>query len=242
MTIGRSLFSLAVLASLSACNMVVSDKPMFDAPSGPQLRDGLWANLNTPDCAVGADQPVAQWPECAKPMLVRGGDYSGPPSGSSELSDAQRLDPANWESIPHVLVDGDPQVDQIRLVAKPDQGDGGDGQGAIAAPPAAGLRPDKDAYLFFAVRPVKRDADGRIVETQRWPVLCGPMPEKPGQGKDGMPVLVTNKPFKGLVVADGACTASSIAALMGAAKQSEALAKPTGFPIITSRWVRDGVN
>ena len=36
----KALLALGAAWSLSACNMVVSDKPWFDAPSGAQLRDG----------------------------------------------------------------------------------------------------------------------------------------------------------------------------------------------------------
>lgn len=239
---GRSALSLALLASLSACNMVVAEKPWFDTPSGPQLRDGLWANINSADCMVGADQPIADWPSCAKPMLVRGGEYLGPGGESADLPPEQRNDPAKWDVIAHVLVDGNPQVDQIRLASPPDEA--GAAQGGAGAPAALGLKPGQDLYLFMVVRPLKRDSQGRILETRRLPVLCGPMPKEPRKAaaNGSMDAFVTAKPFKGLVVKDGACTAVSAEALMAAAAQSEAIAGPSGFSEITSRWVRDTAN
>lgn len=240
MTMGRSLFSLAVLASLSACNMVVAEKPWFDAPSGPQLKDGLWANLNTPDCQVSADLPLAEWPGCAKPMLVRGGEYLGPGGKTDELPPEQRLDPANWDAIPHVLVDGNPQVDQIKL--SPPKDAEGNPRASAGSPAAFGIKPDQDLYLFMAVRPTKRDEAGLITETKRWPVLCGPMPKNPKKSSEGMPSFTTDKPFKGLVIKEGACFASSVDALVNAARQSEAIAQSEGFSTIDSRWIRASVN
>lgn len=223
----KAAFALLAMTALSACNMVVSDKPWFDAASGPQLKDGLWANFDSPACQLETGTPLAKWPECAQPMMIRGNTYSGPPAGGDPAIAAARFDPSKWQAMAHLLVDGDPQVDQLFLEA-PASGE--------TAPGAAAR---KSMYLYLAVRPTARDADGRITETHRWPVLCGPLPRNT-KSKDGKPIFVTDRPFAGLVVAEGACTAKDPAALRNAVMQSEGIAQAAGFAIITSRWISDG--
>jgi hypothetical protein len=225
----KSAFAVLAVVTLSACNMVVSDKPWFDAASGPQLKDGLWANLDSPGCAVDPAKTIAQWPECAQPMLIRGNTYSGPPAGSDPAMAAARFDPSKWQAISHFLVEGEPQVDQIFLdLSKASANDGIDRSKA------------KSFYLYVAVKPIARDADGRITATLRWPVMCGPLP-KNTKSKDGKPIFVTDQPFAGLTLDDGRCTAQDPAALRGAAAQSEGVAQASGFAIITSRWISDEV-
>ena len=223
----KAAFALLAMTALSACNMVVSDKPWFDAASGPQLKDGLWANLDSPSCKLEAGTQLAKWPECAKPMMIRGNTYLGPPASDDPAQQAARFNPAKWQPLPHVLVEGDPQVDQLFLQA-----------------PASGeTAPDgnarKSMYLYLAVKPTARDPDGRITATLRWPVMCGPRARNT-KGKDGQPIFVTDRPFTGLVVAEGACTARDPAALRNAAAQSEGVAQAAGFPTIVSRWISDG--
>lgn len=222
----KTAFVSLALVLLSACNMVVSEKPWFAAASGPQLKDGLWANLDTPDCVVDPAKTLAQWPECAQPMMIRGNAYSGPPVGTDPAAAATRFDTSKWQPVAHVLADGTPQIDQIFVEAP---------AGAEDAPVAADR---KAMYLYIAVKPIVRDAAGRIIETQRWPVLCGPMP-KNSKDKNGKPNFTTNQPFAGLTVVEAVCTAKDPAALRSAAAQSEGLAQAAGFTIITSRWVGD---
>jgi hypothetical protein len=218
--------TLALLAALplAACNMVVAETPWFDAASGPQLKDGLWANLQTPDCKLDAAVPIADWPSCASPMLITGNSYSGPPNGPR----GKDAESSNWQAIPHVLVGGDPQLDQLRLEPNATGGQ-------------AGPRTDKPLYLYMAVKPVALDADGRIIETQRWPVLCGPMPKKPRE-KDGVPIFTSDRPFKGIRVDGEICLAESAEALRAAAAASEVAAQEGGFTKVTSRWIRGAVN
>ncbi|MFM5949816.1 MAG: hypothetical protein ACKOPM_11410 [Novosphingobium sp.] len=229
MATGKFLVALGAAFSLSACNMVVSEKPWFDTPSGPQLKDGLWANLNRADCPLDPAAPIAEWPKCAEPMLIKGNVYSGPPTESDSPADAARLDPAKWQPLQHVLVDGVPQIDQILLSI---QSRGG-AEGADNTPP-------KTLYLYIALNPLAQDAEGRITETRRWPILCGPMPAKPKK-RNGVPNFTTDRPFKGIRIDGEACVAGDVAALRGAAVQSEVAAGEGGFTFVTSRWIRDGL-
>lgn len=223
MTKVKALLAMGTAFSLSACNMVVSEKPWFDAPSGAQLKEGLWANLQTPDCQVDAAAPISAWPECASPILITGTTYSGPPNGP----DGRQASPDKWQSVPHVLVSGDPQVDQMRL--EPDVSNG-----------QTGSWTDQPLYLYMAVKPVALDGDGRITVTQRWPVMCGPMPKKPRE-KNGIPIFTSDKPFKGIRVEGDMCMAESAEALRAAAAASETVAQEAGFTKVTSRWVRDKI-
>ena len=224
----RTILVLVAGASLSGCNMVVSERPWFEAPSGPQLKDGIWAMLDTEDCAVDPAIALPDWPDCARPVLVRGGEYLGPASGDDELPPVQRLDPARWDKIVHVLADGTPQIDQIAS-KRPVSASG---------PPVDGVDVDKPFYIYTAVQPVATDGTGQITARRRWPVLCGPKPSRKA-GMTGRSRFVTDKPFKGLKIDGDSCTAKDLAALRRAAAGSEAIAGGDGYSIIISRWVRD---
>ncbi|HEX4846954.1 MAG TPA: hypothetical protein VFV30_02325 [Novosphingobium sp.] len=226
---GKALLAAAALLPLSACNFVVSEQPWFTAASGPQLKDGLWANLDSPNCAFDPASPITDWPKCASPMMIRGSVYSGPPSGEAAEAPGALTDASKWQPIEHVLVEGDPQIDQIAIPLDMTK----------QAPGAAG-REMKPIHLYLAVRPTAKDAEGRITEAQRWPVLCGPMPKKPRE-KNGVPIFTSDRPYKGIRVKDEFCMAESAAALRAAAVSSEVAAKEGGFTIVTSRWIRDGL-
>lgn len=225
MAFRKTCAALSALLSLSACNMVVSEKPWFDAASGPQLKDGLWVNLQSNDCKFDPAGPIAEWPKCADPMLVKGNVYSGPPSANDDPDGTKRLERSTWTEIQHVLVDGTPQIDQI-LLPLPQQ----DGAQPAGMP--------KQLYLYLAVGPQAKDSEGRIIETQRWPILCGPMPAKPKKMADGMPRLMTDRPYKGIRIERDMCFAEDVPALHNAAAQSEVAAGEAGFTKVTSRWIR----
>ena len=226
----KTAFASLALVLLSACNMVVSEKPWFAAASGPQLKDGLWANLDGPSCMVEIGTPLTKWPECASPMMIRGNTYSGPAAGNDPAGAAMRNDSSKWQTMEHVLIDGDPQVDQIFVDLSKTAPDDGLGES----------RP-KSFYLYLAVKPVVTDSAGKITETLRWPVLCGPLP-KNRTDKAGKRTFETDQPFAGLTLVKDRCTAADPAALQNAAVQSEGIARAAGFAIISSRWISDGVN
>lgn len=223
MSKAKTLLAIGAAMSLSACNMVVSERPWFTAPDGPQLKEGLWANLKTPDCTLDAKAPIAEWPECATPMLVSAAGYSGPTKGP----DGRNFSPDKWQAIPHVLVGGNPQIDQLLVEADPNVTETG----------AFGSKP---IHLYLAVRPLARDDAGWITATERWPVMCGPMPKAPRK-VNGQPEFTSDRPFKGIRVDGNACYAASIEALRGAATASETVAQEAGFAKAQSRWVRSGI-
>lgn len=218
----RVLLATVTALALGGCNMVVSERPWFAEPSGPQLKDGIWAMMETADCAVDPAAPLPDWPDCARPVLVRGGEYLGPAAEDDELPPAERLDPARWDRIAHVLADGTPQIDQIAS----------NGPVRPEGPPVDGVREGKRFYIYTAVQPTALDAEGRITALRRWPVLCGPKATRKASS-------VTDKPFKGLRIEGSNCTARNIAALRRAAAGSEAIAPGDDFAIVISRWVRD---
>ena len=224
----RTLLAGLAALGLSGCNMVVSERPWFNAASGPQLKDGIWAMVDTEDCVVDPAAALPDWPDCARPVLARGGEYLGPASDDDELPPAQRLDPARWDRIAHVLADGRPQIDQIASK----------GPVLASGPPVDGVDEGKPFYIYTAVQPVALDDAGRITALRRWPVLCGPKPARKAN-KPGRSRFVTDKPFKGLAIKGEGCTAKDVAALRRAAAGSEAIAGGDGFAIITSHWVRD---
>jgi hypothetical protein len=97
-------------------------------------------------------------------------------------------------------------------------------------------------YFYFALRPVRHDEEGKVLELAIWLVACGPLPEaarprSPGRGKGGEAdePSVTDHPFPGLEVAESNCVAENVEALRGAAVLSEHLGDPLSF-----HWVRDG--
>lgn len=222
----RKLAIAALAIGLGGCNMVVSEKPWFAASEAalPGLRDGLWANLKGSDCKFDPAQPMQDWPDCAQPMLVEGGRYRGPSMGADDEK-GQLADVTKWDKIDHVLVPGDPLIDQIDMSSGKNAGPQGESKG----------------FLYIAARILKRDEAGRGIEVLRWPVACGPLPKKLPKRK-GMPNpsdFVSKQPFPGLTVKDSVCTAADIAVLRRAAALSEKIAVPNKTPPITSRWVRE---
>ena len=221
------LLTVALGLVLSGCNMVISDEPWFTEPGPVQQKTGLWVMLEKADCPVSATTSLAAMPDCASPILIIDGAYSGPPNDRS-LPDAVRYDPAKWDRIDHVLTDGTPMVDQLRFDAtKPNPG----------APPP--VFKDKLTYLYLAVKPTGFDAEGRIISAKRWPVMCGPL-TRGEKDASGGPRFVTARPYAGMsVVHDMACNAADVAALREAAVTSEVSAPLAVYQIMESRWLRD---
>ena len=213
-----SVLIAAVAASLlGGCNMVISEQPWFAAEaSGPQLRQGLWVNLDPKGCTFDAAKPIEEWPECAEPMIVRGADYV--------LRDEEAEGGPKWQTVPHVLAQGTPLVDQIEWYDK-------DKTGTKA----------KTIYLYFGLTATAQGSDGAITAVKRWLVQCGPI-DPPGTEKaePGPPQMVTARPFAGLTVEGSNCKAANADALRGAARDSEAIASDDGNSPVMGHWVRDG--
>lgn len=207
----KGLAALCLLASLSACNMVVTTKPTFfagDAAGAPALRDGLWMR-NEETCKFDTATPADKWPECAHWIQIEDGFIKG----TGENGEPYK--------IAFVLTASDPRILQIEI---PD---------------------DKTAavlYLYMGIKPLKSDADGKIVEYSGWMVQCGPPPPKDAVKPDGKPVFGTLKPLPGMIMdpESSGCEPKDKAAMFGAAKASQAYDNASKGEV--NRWVRDGAN
>ena len=67
------LWLLPTCLALSACNMAMSNHPMFSPEEqlATPLKDGLWV-ADDPDCRVDTSLPRNRWPNCAFWVIVSG--------------------------------------------------------------------------------------------------------------------------------------------------------------------------
>jgi hypothetical protein len=96
-------------------------------------------------------------------------------------------------------------------------------------------------YVYVGVRPLKTDAQGRIVEYKAWPALCGPPPKPDPTGEKS--AVITDQLIAGLVADKDKqdCIASAQGPVRVAVVQSEALGgDEDNRGRDTAHWVRDG--
>jgi hypothetical protein len=100
-----------------------------------------------------------------------------------------------------------------------------------------GAKPGNDtpSYFYFAIEPLRLDAEGRIVAMKAWPVQCGPPHHEVRSDKVH---IGTRHPLPGMTMdPDGNnCTVASAEAVRAAAIPSRAWALSAG----AAYWVRDG--
>lgn len=139
----RLLF-LPLLGLLSACNMVISDTPMFaDGDRGTAMpRDGLWLGDDA-DCRFDSDQPESSWPECAVWVVVRDSGRVLLFSGKGES-----------ERIGGLFTAGSPAIFQAEWIDKAKE-------------------PARPYFAYYAVEPADVGSDGRFTAASVWPVDCG---------------------------------------------------------------------
>ncbi|MBD3729483.1 MAG: hypothetical protein IE933_07240 [Sphingomonadales bacterium] len=208
MAIVRLASGAALGLALAGCNMVVSDQPWFERnAASPVIKSGIWGAADKEDCTFDSSAPLSEWPECSEPAII---DAQGNFNSRDKTS-------GDWRSITAVVGGGDPMILQFALP-----------QEMVSQAPGA------PSYLYFALRPLARDADGRITDMRIWSVMCGPLAEGAEQSGDPK-AMVTKQPFAGLTLKDGNCQAKDIPALTGAAARSEALQDKTGH----GHWIRD---
>jgi hypothetical protein len=200
-------------ALLAGCNSVVSTTPLFsaqDAQGQPQPRPGVWSDENT-GCDFDHRKPVSEWPGCATGWVVR-------PGAAMSFDDTGPPKPGQT-LYAFVLAKGDPAVAQITL----DDGSG---------PPPQ--------YAYAGVRPLKLDAQGRMIEYRAWPAMCGPPPPPDPTGERD--ATTTLQPIAGLVLDPSThnCVATAQGPVRESVRLSEAwsVADPQGRD--RARWVRDG--
>jgi hypothetical protein len=135
---------LPIFTMLGACNMVISEAPMFAESDRANItpRDGIWL-AKVGDCDFDASEPEAKWPECAAWVVVR--------NGGRELlvRDGKR----QTQRVDSLIAAGSPLIIQGRWVddAKED--------GAIY-------------YVFYGLE-LKEIAAGAAASATTWAVQCG---------------------------------------------------------------------
>ena len=193
-----ALSVLAVATALAGCaNQVYSEAKLFSDADSVGAKP-LRAGVwlrPSPKCRFSEAKPVQRWPKCADWALVRPGQLLF-------LKEAEDKAPAEWNAMDIALIAGDPE-----LVQSPQTDD------------------SRVTYYFSALRAVRSDEQGRIVDLSYWSVLCGP----PKDGK------VTDRPLVGLEIKESNCIARAPGAVRAAAKASEAWEAPA----TSARWVRD---
>jgi len=135
---------LPTLGLLSACNMVISETPIFAESDRATLipKDGIWLT-KVDDCDFDASQPEAKWPECAVWVVVRN-------SGRELLvmdgkDQTQRLD--------YLIAAGSPPVVQGKWID-------------------AAKEPGAAYYGFYGIEPQQLATDG-FAAASTWAVKCG---------------------------------------------------------------------
>jgi hypothetical protein len=219
----RNWFILALVPVLSACNLVVSEKPWFgeaDAVGVPAFRDGLWLTVAEPNCQVDETLPAERWLDCAGASYLRGGEWLTMEWEQDGKGKRARRKFAGWSAASGLIANGSPLIVQTMFEPQPED----EATGAPSSDP----EPDRP-YLYLALQPTQRDETGQVTAFELWSVRCGPEPE----GAESGPV--TNRPFPGLTIVEYNCEAESVEAVRRAAMLSEPLGEH-----IRSHWVREG--
>ncbi|HXQ14745.1 MAG TPA: hypothetical protein VN814_09005 [Caulobacteraceae bacterium] len=216
----RRLLITASLLLLGACNMVVTQDPLFTkADASLQLREGVWLEPSDGPCDFDQSKPLAQWPSCAKGVIVSKGQI-----GAWDTDDKGVK---TWKSSDVIFTAGQPPVAQVHLADMDVKG-----VGDVPLKPAL--------YLYLVIKPTKTDDSGQIIAYTGWPILCGPPPPDGAKGPDGSsPRMGTLQPLPGLTMdkEGNNCTTASRDALRAAGVASEKWAQ-TGSMTVT-HWVRD---
>lgn len=244
----RMLLVTILLPLLGGCNIVVSEQPWFtgeQATGAPRLRPGVWVNAASPDCEFDEAAPFGSLPECAGPaMVLADGTYAGLPKPEKrDRPGFAMTDPRTWDQIRHVLVAGEPMIDQLSAkdAFRNEDDDDADENG-----------PMKSGFIYLAVEPSSFDPEGRILAVQIWLVQCGPIErgtlsvasgaKRSTEAKAENLFPVTRKPFKGLKMVDDVCMATSELALRNAASKSKSIATGEQDGVTRRRWLRDNLN
>ena len=101
----RAFLVLLAALVLTACNAVVSEKPLFSR-GGPQLKPGLWAMIEDAGCAFDPANPPARWPDCAGKAVFDGRDMRNPDGD---------------EAFGYVFAGGQPRILQLRMSDEEDK-------------------------------------------------------------------------------------------------------------------------
>jgi hypothetical protein len=138
------LWFLPIFTLLGACNMVISETPIFAendrATSGPKI--GIWL-AEMDDCRFDSSQPESEWPECALWVVIRD-------SGREVLlvdgkGQSQRVD--------YLIAAGTPAIIQGKWIDEAKE-------------------PEEDYYGFYGLERRQVAPDG-FAAALTWSVRCG---------------------------------------------------------------------
>jgi hypothetical protein len=130
-------------AALSACNIAMSEKPLFTQRSSTViLEDGLWTRSD-PKCSADLTKAKKQWPKCAGWLLLKSSKVV---RGSDMKDDEEAQDV--------FIVDGRPVLVQALIkMSGPERSD--------------------NIYGYFILEPKDHSKAGRVTAIEFWPVPCG---------------------------------------------------------------------
>ncbi|MEO7654155.1 MAG: hypothetical protein ABIS23_00540 [Sphingomicrobium sp.] len=129
---------------LDACNMVLSETPMFtEADRGAIApKNGVWVN-DDEECRFDSSRSESDWPQCATWVIVRG----------------------LGEKI--ILSDGKGQTEQFVALLS------GDDPTILQAHWVDTAKDSRAYYGFYGVEPHDAGSDGRFSAASMWGVDCG---------------------------------------------------------------------
>jgi hypothetical protein len=145
MTARRHLLLALLLPALGACNMLISERPMYvDADRASVVpRNGIWLSPNR-GCEFDSSQPETAWPDCAMWIVVRKqGD-------EMHLSDGKK----QVEELGGFFAAGEPLIVQARWID-------------------TAKEPRRAYYGFYGVEPHQIGPDGFFSAASIWVVECG---------------------------------------------------------------------
>ena len=145
--ISVGLKQFAVLLSLSllgACNMVVSETPMFTESDRSKVapRDGIWLGEKD-DCQFDSGKPESEWPRCAMQVVVR--------NSGRELN---LIDGKETQRVTALFAAGTPAIIEAQWIDDAKE-------------------PAKATYGYFGLESRPAAQDGRFIRASLWPVECG---------------------------------------------------------------------
>lgn len=203
----RVILACVLALATGACAVVGSDEPLFSAS------DGKGHPALKPGLWAMPDE------DCTFDPAEAPEDWNNCANATlvspDTFAEAVGKDGAPADRLRYVLAGGDPRVAQVQ--APEDKED--------------------PNYAFAGLRPLKSDAQGRIIEASVWLAMCEPPPKPEDALKDDP----KSRPLpQGLSRVPGKphCLATSPKAAREAVRRTEAWAKDREFAL-TARWVRD---
>lgn len=142
---GRRPLLACLIPLLGACNLVISESPMFTEAERSSVgpKDGIWLS-DEPDCVFDTDKAEAEWPDCAGWLVVRDSGrefWMRDGKGQSERGN-------------YLIAGADPPIVQVKYAD-------------------AAKEDGKTFYVFFGLEPSAPVAGGPFTAASTWEVQCG---------------------------------------------------------------------